>query len=183
MKKLLFGILIIMTIFTLIGCAQVKAYVKTLEQPKDNEKIEDARGILDKVLEHIAESDHELSFEDGKLVDSELGVPHFEVLPISEIKHFDEKDVVDGFIVHPVVDVDNPKLLIVVEAVDKKASISLNDAMRKVKSDQYAEFKDGGMITEYLINNNETVRQGNFLIYVTWEKAEDIVKVFERHVR
>ena len=182
MKKILIGILGIMTIFMLIGCAQVKAYVDNLEQP-DHEKIKDAHGILDKVLEHIAESDSELSFEDGKLVDSELGVPHFEVLPISEIKHFDEKDIVDGFIVHPVVDVDNPKLLIVAEAVDKKASMSLNEAMGKVKSDQYAEFKDSGVLTMYLINKNQTVRQGNFLIYVTWEKAEDIVKVFERHVR
>jgi len=182
MKKMLIGIFGIMTIFTLLGCAQVKAYMENLEHP-DHEKIENAQGILDKVLEHIAETDPELSFENGILVDSELGVPHYEVLPISKIKHFDEKDIVDGFIVHPVVDVDNPKLLIVVEAVDKKASINMYQTMGKVKSDQFVEFKDSGVLTKYLINENKTVKQGNFLIYVTWEESEDIVKVFERHVR
>ena len=182
MKKILVGILGFMTIFTFYGCSQVKAHMATLEQP-DHEKIEDARGILDKVLEHIAETNPELSFEDGELLDSELGVPHFETFPISEIEHFDEKDVVDGFVVRPVVEVDNPKLLIVVEAVDKKACENLVKTMGKVKSDQMVEFKDGGMLTKHLIYENKTVRQGNFLIYVTWEQPEEIVKVFERHVR
>ena len=182
MKKLFVGILGIMMIFTLFGCTQVKAFMKSMEQP-DHEKIEDARGILDKVLEHIAENSSKLSFEDGELLDSELGVPHFETLSISEIEHFDEKDVVDGFIVRPVVEVENPKLLIVVEAVDKKASENLVKAMGKVKSDQMVEFKDAGMMTKYLLNENKSVRQGNFLIYVTWENPQEIVKVFERHVR
>ena len=182
MKKILVGILGVTIIFTLFGCKQVKAYMQTLEHP-EYEKIEDVRGILDKVLEHIAETDPELSFENGELLDSELGVPHFEISPFSEIKHFDEKDVFDGYIVSPVVDVDNPKLLIVIEAADKKASENLVQTMGKVKSDQMVKFKDGGILTKYLINENKTVRQGNYLIYVTWEGSEEIVKVFERHVR
>ena len=182
MKKLLVGILGIMMIFALFGCAQVKAHMKSFEQP-EHKKIKEVRGILDKVLEHIGETNSELSFEDGELLDSELGVPHFETLPISEIEHFDEKDIVDGFIVRPVVDVENPKLLIVVEAVDKKASENLKQAMGKVKSDQMVEFKDASMMTKYLLNENKTVRQGNYLIYVTWNNPQEIVKVFERHVR
>lgn len=182
MKKILVGILGFVTIFTLFGCHQVKNKMEEMKHP-DHEKIEDVRGILDKVLEHIADTDPELSFENGELLDSELGVPHFEVISISEIGHFKEKDVVDGFVVRPVVPVDNPKLLIVVEAVDKDASGNLNKAMAKVKSDQIVDFKDAGILTKYLIDNNKTVRQGNFLIYVTWEGSEDIVKVFERHVR
>jgi len=185
MKKILASVLIFMLIFTLFGCKQVKDKVEEIkgQMEPDREKIEDTRGILDKVLKHIADTDPELSFKDGTLLDSELGVPHFDVVPISEIKHFNKKDVVDGFIVRPVVDVDNPKLLIVVEAVDKSASESLKKAMAKVHSDQYEKFKDAGIMTRYLVSNNKTVRQGNFLIYVTWEDTQDIVKVFERHVR
>ena len=182
MKKMLVSILGVMVIFTLFGCSQVKAYMQSFEHP-EYEKIEDARGILDKVLEHIADASSELSFEDGKLVDSELGVPHFEIFPFSEIKHFDQKDVVDGYIVRPVVDVDNPKLLIVLKSVDKNACERLKGSLGKVKSDQWAEFKDAGMLSRYLINENEIVRQGNFLIYVTWTRPESIVKVFERHAR
>jgi len=182
MKKLFVGLAVIAMAFILLGCSQVKAHMESLEHP-DHEKIEDARGILDKILEHIAKTSPELSFENGELVDSELGEPHFEIFNFSQIKHFAKKDVVDGYIVRPVVDVDNPKLLIVMEAVDKEASVRLQGAMAKVKSDQLVEFKDSGILTKYLINNNKTTRQGNYLVYTTWPESEDIVKVFERHVR
>jgi len=182
MKKILVGILGVAIIFTLFGCQRVKGKIESIKKP-DHEKIENARGILDKILEHIADTDRELSFKDGKLVDSELGVPHFDIVPFSEIKHFNAKEVVDGFIVRPVVDVDNPKLLIVVEAVDKKASESLVKAMAKVHSDQYEKFKEAGIQAKYLIGNNKTIRQGDHLLYVTWEGSKDIVKVFERYVR
>lgn len=182
MKKIIVGILGVVTIFTLFGCHQVKNEMEKLKHPQ-HEKIEDVREILDKVLEHIAANNSELSFEDGELLDSELGVPHFDIVSISEIPHFKEKDVVDGFVVRPVVDVDNPELLIVVEGVDKDASSNLKNAMLKVKSDQQVQFQDAGALAKYLIDNNKTTRQGNYLIYVTWESPEDIVKVFERHVR
>jgi hypothetical protein len=182
MKKTLLGILGLMAIFMLFGCHQVQKKMEAIIHP-DHEKIEDVHGILNKILEHIADSNPKLSYEEGQLLDSELGIPHFEIVSILEIEHFKEKDIVAGFVVRPMVAVDNSELLIVVEAVDKKASASLNQAMDKVKSDQYERFKDAGILTRHLINNNETVRQGNFLIYVTWEKPEEIVKVFERHVR
>ena len=182
MKKILVGITGFGIILILLGCGLVQNQAESMKHP-EHEKIEDARGILDKVLEHIADTNPELSFEDGKLVDSELGLPHFEVVDISEIEHFDEKDVVNGFVVRPIVDVDNPKLLIVVEAVNKEASSNLQKAMGKVKSDQHVKFEDAGILTKYLINDNKTVRQGNFLIYATWEESVDIVKVFEKHVR
>lgn len=181
MRKLLIGILGIVIISTLFSCQKAKEEEEAMKP--DHEKIENARDLLDKVLEHIADTSPELSFKDGALVDSELGVPHFDVVPFSEIKHFKEKEIVDGFIVRPVVDVDNPKLLIIVEAVNKDASESLVSTLKKVHSDQYEKFKEAGMMTQYLIENNKSVRQGNFLTYVTWEGAQDIVKVFERHVR
>jgi len=161
---------------------EAKDKIGEMVQPK-HEKIEEARGVLDKVLEYIAEHDSELAFGEGQLLDAELGVPRFETVPISEIKHFEDKDVVEGFIVRPVVGVEDPYLLIVVEAVDKSASENLNKAMGKVKSDQQAQFRDADILTKYRINDNKTTRQGNYLIYVTWEKSEEIVKIFEQHVR
>ena len=182
MKKISVCLLGIVIISTLLGCQKIKDKVEAMEHP-EYEKIEDASGILDKILEHIAKITPEFSFEAGELLDFELGVPRFERVPISEIKHFNEEDVVNGFIVRPVVDVDNPRLLIVVEAVDKEASNRLDKAMLKLHSDQSAKFFDDGIWTKYLVNNNETVRQGNFLLYVTWDNAEKIAKIFERHVR
>ena len=182
MKRILFSFLVFITIFTFFGCQQVKEQVEALEHP-EYEKIEDADGILEKILEHIAEVTPELSFEDGELVDSELGVPHFERVSFLEIEHFNDDDVVEGFIVRPVVDVDNPRLLIVLKADSKEASESLDLAMLKVHSDQLVKFAKAGIWETSLINDNKTVRQGDFLIYVTWNGAEDIVKVFERHVR
>ena len=147
------------------------------------EKIEDAQGILDKVLEHIAESSPELSYIDGELVDAELGLPHFEVMDITEIEHFDAEDIVDGYVVRPVVGVENPKLLIVTQAVNKEASARVREGLNKVKSDQYEQFTEADMWTRHLIDTNETERQGNFLIYATWNDAKELVKVFQRHVQ
>ena len=182
MKKIGIGLLGVVTVLTLIGCHQLKNQMDTMVHP-DHEKIEDVRELLNKVLVHIAENNPELSFEDGKLLDYKSGLPHFDMLPLLEIDHFHEEDVVDGLIVRPVVDVDNPRLLIIAKAVDKAASVNLNQAMVKVKSDQFESFENADMLTKYLIDNNQTVRQGNFLIYVTWEDAEEIVKVFERYVQ
>jgi|GEM_PF-2295539 len=176
-------------IFLLLGFSPldgIKEKTKEIKQPENiqkYEKIDDARGILDKILEHIAKIDPELSFKDDQLLDSELGIPRFEISSFSEIKHFDKKDVVDGYIVRPVVDVENPKLLIVLEAADKKASVNLTQALKKVQSDQWAKYKDHDLWTRHLINESKNVRQGNFLIYAIWEDPVDIVKIFEQHVR
>jgi len=182
MKKMLLGIIGLGVLFALLGCQRAAKQMEEMQHPK-HEKIEDAQGILDKVLTHIAEHDVALSFENGELLDTELGIPRFEIVPVLENKHFEEKDIVDGFIVRPVVEVENPRILIVVEAVDKKASLKLQAAMGKVKADQYQTYSEAGMWTTYLIDHNKTIRQGNFLIYVTWESAADIVKIFEQHVR
>lgn len=185
MKKILIVLLGLGILITLIGCHQVEQVKNKMEEKKqtDQDKVEDPRNLLEKLLTYIAEHNNELSFEKNQLLDTELGVPRFETVSISEIKHFDDKDIVDGFIVRPVVDVENPHLLIIVEATDKQASENVNKALGKVKSDQLEKFADAGILTKYLINNNKTVRQGNFLIYVTWEKPEEIVKVFEKHVK
>ena len=185
MKKTLLGIISVAFIIMLLGFGpfkDIKNKIDEIRQP-EHEKIDDARGILDKVLEHIAHIDPKLSFEDGKLLDSELGVPRFDILPFSEIEHFNAEDIIDGYVVRPVVEVDNPRLLIVLEAVDKDASVRAQEAFEKVKSDQSKSFKDSGIWNRYLINESKRIRQGTFLIYVAWEDPNDIVKIFERHVR
>lgn len=186
MKKNIVGMIGLVIMIALIGCQQTKdasAEVKGKMEHPNHQKARSASDVLNKVLEHIAHTDPELSFENSQLLDYELGVPHFNIVPFSEIEHFEVKDVVDGFIVRPVVGVDNPKLLIILEAVDKKASVNLNQALLKVKSDQWVAYRDSGIWDVHLISTNKTVRQGNYLIYATWEDSEEIVKVFERHVQ
>lgn len=182
MKKILVGILKLVTVFTLLGCQQVEEQMEQIQHP-NYEKIEDVDALLDKLLEHIADHDGGLVFADGELVDAESGIPHFDIVSISNIPYFKNKDVVDGFVVRPIVDVDNPKLLIVVKAIDENAGDNLDEAMLKVLSDQHVQFRDAGMMSQYLIDNNRTIRQGNYFIYVTWENPEGILRVFEQHVR
>lgn len=185
MKKILIGTISVILIFVLVGFGpfkEMKDKIDELRQP-EHEKIEDARGILDKVLEHIAAVDPHLSFEDEQLLDSELGMPRFEILSFSEIKQINAEDVVDGYLVQPVVNVDNPRLLIILQAVDKEASINLDQALKKVQSDHWVNFKAHNIWIRHLINEGKITRQGNFLIYAIWEDSIDIVKVFEQHVR
>lgn len=186
MKKLLIGAGIM--IFLFIGIFSHNWFSEQVEKVDkvinpEYEKIDDVRGILDKVLEHIAEINPELSFIDGQLVDSELALPRFEVVDIATTLHFNVEDIVDGYVVRPVVGVENPKLLIVAQAVDMKASARIREDLNKVKSDQYEEFVQADMWVQHLIDTNEIERQGNFLIYVTWDDAKELVKVFQRHVQ
>ena len=98
-------------------------------------------------------------------------------------KHFNPKDIEEGYILRPLVDSENSRLIIVAHANGKKSSEEIKTAMEKVLSDQERQFKDANLENRHLIKNNETSRQGNFLIYVTWDNAKDLVKIFERHVR
>jgi len=149
----------------------------------DPKKIQDSKELLDEILEHIAMLDPQLTFANDQLLDSELAIARYNILPLSVIDHFDEQLVVNGFVVRPVVTVEDPKTIIILEAVDIDASVELMDAFKKVQSDQWADFKNHGIFKRYLVDHNKSVRQGVFLLYVTWEDNEDIVKIFERHVR
>ena len=187
MKKILIGVSLVLIIglayvFTHEWFSEQKDKVEKVMHP-EYEKIDDARGVLDKILEHISETNPGLTLVDGELVDSELGLPHYEVVGILELAHFDEDKIVSGCVVRPVVTAENPKMLIVVEAADKAASVQTKAAMDKVKSDQYEQFTDAGMWTQYLIDENKIERQGNFLLYATWEDSKDLVKIFQRYVQ
>jgi len=186
MKKLLIGAGIM--VFLFIGIFSHNWFSEQAEKVDkffnpDCEKIDNAQDVLGKVLEHIAEINPELSFIDGQLVDSELALPRFEVVDIATIEHFNGEDIVDGYVVRPVVGVENPKLLIVAQAVDMKASMRIREELNKVKSDQYEQFVEAGMWVQHLIDTNEIERQGNFLIYVTWDDAKELVKIFQRYVQ
>jgi len=185
MKKLLLVVATFVLIGFLVAFSPIQDAVDKVDEilRPDYEKIEDAEELLVKILEHLAQASPKISLEAGQLVDSELGTVRFEVLPYSEITHFNPDDVKDGYIVRPVVTSENSKLLIVLQAEDKDSSLALVDDLKKVKSDQWRTFADAGMMTKYLLNNCQIVRQGTYLIYVAWENPTDIVKVFERHVK
>lgn len=185
MKKIMVGICAFLVATALTGCGfwdeQVQEF-RAAVRP-EYEKTTDARELLDKILQQIADSNPTLVLVDGILVDDDLGLPHYEVLDISVLDHFDQDDIVAGYVVRPVITVENPKLLMVVEAADKEAAVRVKAAMEQVKSDQYQEFAKTEIWARYLIDSNELNRQGNFLIYATWNDPADLVKVFQRHVQ
>jgi len=185
MKKILLGMVGVFLIVMLVGFGPLKDIKNRIDEIKNPgyEKIEDVRGILDEVLIHIDKTNPAISFENGQLLDSELGVPRFEITSFQHISHLETDDVLSGYMVEPAVTVDNPRVLIILNAVDKEASLRLQNALEKVKSDRWRDYKDTGIWNRYLINESKLVRQGTYLIYVIWEDPTDIVKVFERHVR
>lgn len=179
MKKLLLTALIALTLF---GCSQAEDLVKEQFTP-EYEKMATASDILEEILIHIADHDPKLSFDDGNLVDTELGIPRYEIVSLTEIDHFSPDAIAEGYVVSPVVEIDNPHLLIVAKANDKASASDLNDSMKKVLSDQATQFHGKSMSQIHLVNMNQIVRQGDYLIYATWEDADELVRVFERHVR
>jgi len=179
MKK--FGLAVLITL-TLLGCGKVEEKVDKMIT-KEYEKMVDVADILDVLLTHIADKNRKLSFEDGELIDTELGIPKYEITSFEEIEHFNPEEIVDGYVVKPVVETDNPHLLIVIAANGKEDAGSVNKAMQKVLSDQTKAFHGKGLRAHHLVNTNQIVRQGNYLIYATWEGSEEISHLFERYVK
>jgi len=181
MRKKFSVFLGIVAILLLFGCQQIKEKFNSLSP--EYEQIADVDGLLNAILEQIAKTNADLVFDGQTLVDVEHGLPHFERVSFSEIEHFDASDVVAGLVIRPIIGSGNPRLIVIVKATDKAASDSLEQVMRMIHSDQLVKFQDAGVWDLSLINDNKMPRQGNFLLYVTWEDSEELVKVFERHVR
>ena len=71
----------------------------------------------------------------------------------------------------------------VVKAKDEKASESVKDGFEKVLSDQEATWSMYLPDQYELVQENQIKQQGNYLLYVTSDVADKIVKVFEESVK
>jgi len=192
MKKILCLLIVISTGFGLLGMGPLQDAKDKIDETKDEilhyckedfTQVHNTSALLDIILNHIANEDKKLSFLNGELVDYELGIKKFDILPLESISHFDSSDYVDGYVVRSVVDGENPRLLILAQGVDKQGGLNIVSNMKKVLSDQYVLFRDAKMMDKHLINNHEIVRQDNFVIMVIWDNIEKIIDVFEGHIR
>lgn len=185
MKKFIFSLMGCLILVGVVGCQRIAEEKEKLDEimNPEYEKIDNVDGILTEILKHIANYHPDLSLVDGQLVDSDLGLPVFEVTEISKLDQFDMDDIVGGYLLRPVVDVDNVKMIVIAEADGKEASIRVKQNMEELKSDQYRACEDGEFWEKNLVDSNVITRQGNFLLYVTWEGPTEITKVFERHIR
>ena len=173
---------LVLPLVLMSGCSRIQEMVGHFREETTYEKIEDVHGILNEILTTIADEDSELTLDEHALLDSELGIARYDILPLENIPHITPEDVVDGLIVRPVTD-ENPHLIIIVKASDAESAAHAKAALLKVHADVEVAFADGSMMQLHLINNYELVRQGNFVIYLVWENAQELIRIFERHVR
>ena len=193
MKRIFLFLSVFLLVTTASGCHRIRDEIKKFEkqeQEKKHEKFEDSRKILDAIQEEIAKKESELEVVKNVLSDKSTGLAHYEIIPLDKMKqddkttkHFKPEDIKDGYVLRPIVTSDNAELLIIVQAKDKKAAESVKSAMGRVLSDQARQVADAKLETRELVKNNKTIRQGNFLIYVTWKHSADIIHTFEQHVR
>ena len=179
MKRILIlGVLVL----SLVGCGvKLERTIQDFTHPM-YKKVRDISELTELILEKIDENDKDVALHNGHLVDKELGIPMYEVVSYKEIKHFNEEDIEDGLIVRSVVD-DNPHLLILIEAKGKQEASNVEKSFSKVLSDQKERFHGKGISKNYMVNTNKRIRQGNYLIYVTWNNPKEAINVFERHIR
>jgi len=191
MKRIFLFLSVFLLITTTTSCHKVSDQIEKLEkQEPEYEKMEDPRQILDAIQEGIAKKVQDLEVADGVLSDKNTGFPYYEIIPLGTsqnhdkiAKHFNPEDIKSGYILRPIVTSDNAQLLIIVHAQDNEASENVKQAMAKVLSDQETQAAQTQIKNQHLIKSNGTIRQGNFLIYVTWEHTHDIIHIFEHHVR
>lgn len=96
--------------------------------------------------------------------------------------HFNQDDIEQGTILTPMMNVKST-LIFVVKAKDEAAVTKVKEGLEKVKSDQEATWSTYLPNQYELVKANQIKVQGNYLLYVTCDKADDIVKIFEEQVK
>ena len=95
---------------------------------------------------------------------------------------FNSEDIKSGYILQPMMNVKS-ELIIVAEAKDAESVENIKASYEKVLSDQ-DEMWSRYLPDQYeLVKANKIQTQGNYVLYVTSEQVEEIVKVFEEQVK
>ncbi|WP_235069682.1 DUF4358 domain-containing protein [Turicibacter sp. TJ11] len=137
--------------------------------------------IITKIQELLSTS-YDIPLQDGAL-------PGYNVIDMTDPEQmlmyegtFNTEDIESGYILQPMMNVKS-ELVMVAKAKDATALENIKAGYEKVLSDQDA------MWSQYLPDQYEFVKgnviktQGNYALYVTSEKAEEIVKLFEEQVK
>ncbi|MCY6484862.1 DUF4358 domain-containing protein [Clostridium aestuarii] len=173
MKKILSLIMVILSIFLVVGCGQKVPDV----QVKDI-----VGGIKSQIAEDMkAAGAPEDMFKDGKLgMYMETDLTAEETKPIAEL--FNEEDIEQSSILQVMINV-NSDLIIVLKAKDESKVESLKASLEKVKEQQ------DNVWSQYLpdqyekVKNNIIKSKGKYVIYITYSNPESIEAVFDNALK
>lgn len=175
MKK--FKMILIAILFTVgvVGCSNSN------DESTNNQTSLSAKETMDKIQEVLA-NEYGVELQDGVLPGymlsnmtnkDELGV---------YADHFNTDDIEEGYMLAPLMNVKS-SLIMVIKAKDENSAKSIKEGLDKVLSDQEVVWSTYLPDQYELVQNNQIKQQGNYLLYVTSDATDQIVKVFEESVR
>lgn len=179
MKKLKMMLMALLLTVVAVGCSNGD---KTSDNGSTagNETVS-PETIMTKIQEKIS-SEYDMPLENGKL-------PGFDMRDITNAEnlgiyadHFNVADIEEGYILEPMMNVKS-SLIFVIKAKNEAAVTKVKEGLEKVKSDQEATWSTYLPDQYELVKANQIKVQGNYLLYVTSDIADDIVKIFEEQVK
>ncbi len=137
--------------------------------------------IITKIQETLSKA-YDTPLEDGVLSGYHLTDMTNEEEMLMYEGIFNSEDIKSGYILQPMMNVKS-ELIIVAEAKDAESTENIKASYEKVLSDQ-DEMWSRYLPDQYeLVKANKIQTQGNYVLYVTSEQVEEIVKVFEEQVK
>ena len=171
MKKIFSFAIIVLAIFTFVGCGQqaqeVNVPVKDIVENIKSQMAEDM----------IADGAKEESFKDGKLpgyMETDLTAEEAQG-PLVEL--FNTEDIEEGIILQQMINIKSD-VIVVVKAKNESNIESIKASLEKIKETQE------NIWSQYLpdqyekVKNNITLVQGKYLVYITYDSPEKLEEIF-----
>ncbi|MDE5977278.1 MAG: DUF4358 domain-containing protein [Turicibacter sp.] len=174
MKKLKLMFVLLLGIISVVGCGK---------SPKEDAEMAEATplGIMTKIEELLSES-YDIPLEDGQLSGYVLtDMKNTEEMFMYE-DIFNTEDIESGYILQHLMNVRS-ELIIVAEAKNAESAKNIQAAYEKVLSNQEETWSHYLEDQYQLVKENKIVTQGNYVLYATSEKVDEIVKLFEETVK
>lgn len=178
MKKLKMMLVALLVTVVAVGCSSGE---KNNNDSSSEGKTVTTAEIMQKIQEKLA-SEYDMNLEGGTL-------PGYLLVDVKDkdalgmyADHFNQEDIEEGSMLTPLMNVKST-LIFVVKAKDEEAIAKVKEGLEKVKSDQEATWSTYLPDQYDLVKANQIKVQGNYLLYVTSDIAEDIVNIFEEQVK
>ena len=170
--KLMLGALL-MIVLT-VGCSKDKQ-----ETPSSGEV--SPKEVINQIQAELAKA-YDVSLEDGVL-------PGYALIDMTNQDEmamyegiFNPEDIKSGYILQNLMNVRS-ELIMVAEGKDAKATESIKSSYEKVLSNQEATWSTYLPDQYELVKNNKIKTKGNYILYVTSEESEKIIKLCEKAVK
>ena len=174
MKKIKLLMMTLLITVLAVGCS------KGSEQGGETSETS-PKQIITKIQETLSKA-YDMPLEDGVLSGYFLTDMTNEEEMLMYEGIFNSEDIKSGYILQPMMNVKS-ELIIVAEAKDAESTENIKASYEKVLSDQ-DEMWSRYLPDQYeLVKANKIQTQGNYVLYVTSEQVEEVVKVFEEQVK